>query len=52
MLDDLGVHTGIDVEGLIDAADVAGELVGRTGAEPGGRPSGPAPAWRRSDAGH
>jgi len=29
MLDDLGVHTGIDVEGLIAAAAVAAELVGR-----------------------
>ncbi|MET0729474.1 MAG: hydroxymethylglutaryl-CoA lyase [Acidimicrobiales bacterium] len=29
MLDDLGVHTGIDVERLISAADVAAELVGR-----------------------
>lgn len=30
LLDDLGVATGIDVEGLIDAAALAGELVGRT----------------------
>ncbi|MGH9084659.1 MAG: hydroxymethylglutaryl-CoA lyase [Acidimicrobiales bacterium] len=29
MLDDLGVHTGIDVEALISAAALAGELVGR-----------------------
>ncbi len=29
MLDDLGVHTGIDVELLIAAATLAGELVGR-----------------------
>lgn len=29
MLDDLGVHTGIDVEGLITAATLASELVGR-----------------------
>lgn len=29
MLDDLGVHTGIDVEALIDAAALASELVGR-----------------------
>ncbi len=29
MLDDLGVHSGIDVEGLIAAAQLAGELVGR-----------------------
>lgn len=29
MLDDLGVHTGIDVERLIAAAELAGELVGR-----------------------
>lgn len=29
MLDDLGVHTGIDVEGLIAAAGLASELVGR-----------------------
>jgi hydroxymethylglutaryl-CoA lyase len=29
MLDDLGVHTGIDVEGLLAAAALAGELVGR-----------------------
>jgi hydroxymethylglutaryl-CoA lyase len=29
MLDDLGVGTGIDVERLIDAARLAGELVGR-----------------------
>ena len=29
MLDDLGVHTGIDVEGLVAAAALAGELVGR-----------------------
>ena len=28
LLDDLGVATGIDVEGLIDAAALAGELVG------------------------
>lgn len=29
MLDDLGVHSGIDVERLIAAAQLAGELVGR-----------------------
>ena len=29
VLDDLGVHTGIDVEGLVAAAAVASELVGR-----------------------
>ena len=29
MLDDLGVRTGIDVEGLVAAAAVASELVGR-----------------------
>ena len=29
MLDDLGVHTGIDVDGLIRAAHLAGDLVGR-----------------------
>jgi len=29
LLDDLGVTSGIDVEGLIDAAHLAGELVGR-----------------------
>lgn len=29
MLDDLGVHTGIDVEALVDAAALASELVGR-----------------------
>jgi hydroxymethylglutaryl-CoA lyase len=29
MLDDLGVETGIDVDGLIDAAILVGELVGR-----------------------
>lgn len=29
MLDDLGVHSGIDVEALIDAATLASELVGR-----------------------
>jgi hydroxymethylglutaryl-CoA lyase len=29
MLDDIGVHTGIDVEALVAAAAVAGELVGR-----------------------
>lgn len=29
MLDDLGVHTGIDVEALIDAAALASQLVGR-----------------------
>ena len=29
MLDDLGVHTGIDVEALIAAAALAGQLVGR-----------------------
>lgn len=29
VLDDLGVDTGIDVEALIDAAELAGELVGR-----------------------
>jgi hydroxymethylglutaryl-CoA lyase len=28
MLDDLGVHTGIDVDGLVAAAALAGELVG------------------------
>ena len=30
LLDDLGVATGIDIERLIDAAALAGELVGRT----------------------
>lgn len=30
MLDDLGVHSGIDVEGLIEAAQLAGELVARS----------------------
>ena len=30
LLDDVGVATGIDVEGLIGAAHLAGELVGRT----------------------
>jgi len=29
VLDDLGVHTGIDVESLVVAAELAGELVGR-----------------------
>jgi len=29
MLDDLGVHSGIDVDRMIDAAVLAGELVGR-----------------------
>lgn len=29
MLDDLGVHTGIDIEGLVEAAQLAGRLVGR-----------------------
>jgi hydroxymethylglutaryl-CoA lyase len=29
MLDDLGVTTGIDVDGLVDAARLAGQLVGR-----------------------
>jgi hydroxymethylglutaryl-CoA lyase len=29
MLDDLGVHSGIDVEGLIQAAELAAQLVGR-----------------------
>ena len=29
ILDDLGVHTGIDVEALVDAAHLAAELVGR-----------------------
>lgn len=29
MLDDLGVHSGIDVEGVIAAAELAGALVGR-----------------------
>lgn len=29
MLDDLGVHTGIDVDGLLAAASLAAELVGR-----------------------
>ncbi len=29
MLDDLGVHTGVDVEGVIRAAQLASELVGR-----------------------
>ena len=29
MLDDLGVHTGIDLAALIEAATLAGELVGR-----------------------
>ena len=43
LLDDLGVATGIDVEGLIDAAHLAGELVGRDGAQPGGRRRPPHP---------
>lgn len=30
LLDDLGVHTGIDIDALIDAAQVAQEMVGRT----------------------
>jgi hydroxymethylglutaryl-CoA lyase len=30
VLDDLGVHTGIDVDSLVAAAALAGELVGRT----------------------
>jgi hydroxymethylglutaryl-CoA lyase len=29
VLDDLGVHTGIDAEGVVEAAILAGELVGR-----------------------
>lgn len=40
MLDDLGVHTGIDVEALIDAAQLAGALVGRDLPSPVAR-SGP-----------
>jgi len=34
MLDDLGVHSGIDVEGVIGAAQLASELVGRSVPSP------------------
>ncbi len=34
MLDDLGVHTGIDVEGVIQAAALAGELIGHAVPSP------------------
>ncbi|MGH9276376.1 MAG: hydroxymethylglutaryl-CoA lyase [Acidimicrobiales bacterium] len=53
MLDDLGVHSGIDVEGLIDAAELAGDLVGRTLPSPVAH-VGPRTrlAGPRSDAGH
>ncbi len=53
MLDDIGVHTGIDVEALIAAAELAGELVGRplpspvAAVGPRTRLAGPA-----ADAGH
>jgi hydroxymethylglutaryl-CoA lyase len=53
MLDDLGVHTGIDVEALVEAAALAGELVGRplpspvAAAGPRSRLARPA-----ADAGH
>ena len=46
LLDDLGVRTGIDVEGLVDAA-APGRRAGRpAGAEPGGRGRAPHPAVR------
>jgi hydroxymethylglutaryl-CoA lyase len=53
MLDDLGVHTGIDVEGMIDAARLAAELVGRTLPSPVAR-AGPRTrlAPPEADAGH
>jgi hydroxymethylglutaryl-CoA lyase len=53
MLDDLGVHTGIDVEGLIDAAQLASELVARPLPSPVAN-VGPRTrlAVPRGDAGH
>jgi hydroxymethylglutaryl-CoA lyase len=53
MLDDLGVHSGIDVEGLIDAAELAGKLVGRSLPSPVAH-AGPRTrlAGRGTDAGH
>lgn len=53
MLDDLGVHTGVDVEGLLEAADLAGQLVGRTLPSPVAH-AGPRTrlAARGADAGH
>ena len=53
MLDDLGVHSGIDVEGLISAAHLAGELVGRSLPSPVAH-AGPRTrlAAPEADAGH
>jgi hydroxymethylglutaryl-CoA lyase len=53
MLDDLGVHSGIDVEGLIGAAQLAGELVGRSLPSPVAH-AGPRTrlAAPEADAGH
>ena len=53
MLDDLGVHSGIDVEGLIDAAELAGKLVGRSLPSPVAH-AGPRTrlAGQGTDAGH
>ena len=53
VLDDLGVHTGIDVDGLIEAATLAGELVGRPLPSPVAH-LGPRTrlAARGADAGH
>ncbi len=44
LLDDLGVHTGIDVEALADAALLVEGLVGRPGAQRGGPRRAPRPA--------
>ena len=53
LLDDLGVHTGIDLERLLGAAAVAQELVGRELPSPVAR-AGPRTrlAGQGSDAGH
>jgi hydroxymethylglutaryl-CoA lyase len=53
MLDDLGVHSGIDVEGMIAAARLAGDLVGRDLPSPVAR-AGPRTRLARpgTDAGH
>lgn len=49
VLDDLGVASGIDVESLIEAAEIAGELVGRTVPS---RVANVGPRTRRAGGGH
>ena len=49
MLDDLGVHTGIDVDGLIDAAELAERAGGPTAAEPGRQRRAPHPSGRAEE---